>query len=311
MTSDTVKNIRYISGFFAIAAFTVISTSWSAFLISFLTSLGLSCIFLAAVFFFDILDPTKISTYLTAFFFGSTIVIGSSLVLNYALGDLFNYLTSIDKKFLVSNFIGPVVEELCKGIAIVFILIKNSKEIKNIIDVMMICLAVGIGFAFVENIFYFANSLFYDNQFFIPVIQRGIYSFLNHSIFIMPLGMSFFAAKKYKKYYLFPIGLVLSIILHMLWNYLSLFYAFYFVFLPALIVALCYIFFCNYFRSQLVYKHTQYLSKSARSYLCNPFKRAMRVICNIIKPKKAYHILIRDARLINTIIQKQKNINEK
>lgn len=125
---------------------------------------------------------------------------------------------------LATVLIAPPVEETVKGLALVGIFLLMRHEIDSLLDGIIYGAMVGMGFAMVENIFYFIQvygeggvEAWRNN-----VLFRTILFGLNHSLFTSMTGLGLAAGRFSRRRhlrYLFPIaGWSLAVFLHALHN---------------------------------------------------------------------------------------------
>jgi RsiW-degrading membrane proteinase PrsW (M82 family) len=109
-----------------------------------------------------------------------------SLVSNAAAGDA-----------LAASFIAPPVEETVKGMALVAIFLLWRHEIDSPLDGIIYGAMVGMGFAMVENAFYFVN-VFNEagvESWGMNIFLRGIVFGLNHALFSSITGLGIAVAR--------------------------------------------------------------------------------------------------------------------
>lgn len=132
-------------------------------------------------------------------------------------GIVFN---SENKNFFSAIITAPIVEEFAKGI---FLLIITAplKDFDNMTDGVVYGAAIGLGFGMTENFLYFLNvSTMQEWIVLVPI--RSILSAVMHACstaaFGAFIGYSKFQLKN-KKYYLVPLGFLISVIIHFIWNF--------------------------------------------------------------------------------------------
>jgi RsiW-degrading membrane proteinase PrsW (M82 family) len=84
-----------------------------------------------------------------------------------------------------SSLIAPVVEEATKGLAIFAILLFFRREMDDVLDGIVYGAMIGLGFAFIENFFYFNQSLTQDGWvgWGGVLFMRAVIFGLNHAFF--------------------------------------------------------------------------------------------------------------------------------
>ncbi len=116
----------------------------------------------------------------------------------------------------------PLIEEAMKGLALVWLLRHRRDQIHGALDAAMYAMCVGIGFAAVENVEYYAAAL----QTSAPVlaftlIQRGLITPLAHPLFTFAtaLGIASAANRRSPALIGYPIlGYACAVSAHSLWN---------------------------------------------------------------------------------------------
>ncbi len=127
--------------------------------------------------------------------------------------------------FLTASLIAPPVEEIVKGLALLFIFLFWHREIDSWLDGIIYGAMVGMGFAMVENIFYYMNEFATNGfeGFSILVVFRGFVFGLNHAFYTAMTGLGIAIARlspSRSTRLLAPLaGLSLAIFLHFLHNF--------------------------------------------------------------------------------------------
>lgn len=113
----------------------------------------------------------------------------------------------------------PLTEETMKGIGLLVVLLVGRGALHGPVDGVVYSLAIGSGFAAVENIQYFVE---YGDQVTAVFIQRGLMSPLAHPMFTvcmgLTLGVAVQSARPLRR--LYPVaGWFAAVALHSLWNF--------------------------------------------------------------------------------------------
>jgi RsiW-degrading membrane proteinase PrsW (M82 family) len=130
----------------------------------------------------------------------------------------------------LATFVAPVTEEPAKGLFLLFTFLRWRRIIDGFLDGLIVAGLVGLGFAFVENIGYYAVS--YAGGPDIPVagaegaagtfFVRGVVSPFAHPLFLAAFGIALGLAVGIRstvlKVLVATVGLAISILLHGLWN---------------------------------------------------------------------------------------------
>ncbi len=93
--------------------------------------------------------------------------------------------------------IAPLVEETVKGLAVLAVVLIHRHEIDSLLDGIIYGAMVGMGFAMVENVFYFVAVYGEEGieAFTILVVLRGVVFGLNHSLFTAMTGLGLAIAR--------------------------------------------------------------------------------------------------------------------
>lgn len=115
---------------------------------------------------------------------------------------------------------GPVVEEVMKGLGLLLILAIARREFDGPVDGFIYAAMIGAGFAFTENILYFANAG--EESLVWTLVVRGILSPFAHALFTGLAGMALGWAARYGGTWRVVAGwvggTVLAILAHAFWN---------------------------------------------------------------------------------------------
>lgn len=121
------------------------------------------------------------------------------------------------------SMMAPVIEESIKGLALLILLVFVRKEFDNLIDGILYGSVVGLGFAMTENIAYFGEAYLEGGLLGLGVLfyLRIMLSGLAHAIFTASFGAAvgyFRESRRQIRYLVLPIGFLLAIAQHALWN---------------------------------------------------------------------------------------------
>ena len=124
--------------------------------------------------------------------------------------------------FNAAVFSAPLIEEAMKGLALVWLLRHRRDQIHGALDAAMYAMCVGIGFAAVENVQYYAAALQKSAPMLAAtVIQRGLVTPLAHPLFTFAtaLGIASAANRRAPALIGYPIlGYACAVSAHSLWN---------------------------------------------------------------------------------------------
>lgn len=173
----------------------------------------------------DRYEPEPRRYKFAAFVWGAVIAVGIALVFETLIGDVFGL---SDKT--MASVVAPLCEEPAKGLFIVLTFLRARRVIDGVIDGVVYAGIVGIGFAFVENIGYYAAAYLGSPDIKMAgaegvsttFIVRGIFSPFAHPLFTAAFGIAIGIAVTRKsvsmRWLLGMMGLVASIGLHAVWN---------------------------------------------------------------------------------------------
>jgi protease PrsW len=131
---------------------------------------------------------------------------------------------------VLATWWAPVLEETAKGLFLVLIVLLRRREFAGVVDGLVYAGLVGIGFAFTENILYYAgaysgalsNELQGAGATTSVFVARGVFSPFSHPLFAAGLGIGIGIAVATRRRWLkvvAPItGLAVGMGFHALWN---------------------------------------------------------------------------------------------
>lgn len=123
--------------------------------------------------------------------------------------------------FVGGVFVAPVVEEFTKGL--VFAVLVLSKHFDNETDGLIYGAAVGLGFACVENLAYFAGAQSLDGLIGLAVV-RTLFTAIVHCVSSATLGMAVGLARRRAPlvgFLVVTVGYLLAVTNHATWNGLA------------------------------------------------------------------------------------------
>jgi protease PrsW len=120
--------------------------------------------------------------------------------------------------------VAPIVEETCKGAAVLLVFLYRRNEFDGVVDGIVYAGMAGIGFAFTENVLYLGRALADSgvDGLAATFVLRCIFGPFAHPLFTMATGVGFGVAVTTKRRalrYLAPLlGWLTAVVLHGLWN---------------------------------------------------------------------------------------------
>ncbi len=159
----------------------------------------------------------KLSLFIVTLMWGGFFAIGFAGTINTLFLDITG-----SREFLVSIF-APWFEETMKGLALAVIFVLLYDEFESTIDGIVFGMAVGLGFAIMENINYFARAMMGAYDFgFTVVIRSTLLPTICHPSWTAFTGFGFGLARESKKgclRYIWPIiGYCAAVCTHAMWN---------------------------------------------------------------------------------------------
>lgn len=196
------------------------------FLLSLIAAIIPTLLYVGIIYWVDRYEREPLWLLSAAFLWGAIPSIILAIIFNELFSIPFYLLAGPDMgHFLTAAFIAPPVEEVFKGLALLLIFIFWHREIDSWLDGIIYGAMVGMGFAMVENIFYYMNEFATNGVegFSILVVLRGFVFGLNHAFYTGMTGLGIAIARlspKTSTRLLAPLaGLSLAIFLHFLHNF--------------------------------------------------------------------------------------------
>lgn len=175
-------------------------------------------------------DQIPWKNYLACLAWGGTVGCGFSLVLNAIGGSMFSYFAgasaSPDATFATTAvLVAPLVEEIVKGLAVLFVFWILHDEFDNVLEGMVLGAASGLGFALVENAIY---NIHFAAQGASTLLEMGTYrslvnALIGHPVYTAMTGAGLGLLRESPRggpiRFLLPVGgLILAVGLHLVWN---------------------------------------------------------------------------------------------
>lgn len=172
---------------------------------------------LASYFWLDRWEPEPARLLLLAFLWGATVAIIASLVLELATSEVLG-------KGLVLTVAGPFIEEAAKGAFLLVMLTgARRREFDGVVDGLVYAGVAAVGFAFVEDIGYIAQSFGQGTETTIStVVLRLVLAPFAHPLFTSMIGLGVGLAVSRPRAsgnWIYPFtGYLAAVALHALWN---------------------------------------------------------------------------------------------
>jgi RsiW-degrading membrane proteinase PrsW (M82 family) len=172
---------------------------------------------LAGYFWLDRWEPEPARLLLLAFLWGASVAIAASLVLELATSEVLG-------SGLVLTVAGPAIEEAAKG-ALLLVMLTGSRraEFDGVVDGLVYAGFTAVGFAFVEDIGYIAQSFGKGTETTVTtVVLRLVLAPFAHPLFTSMIGLGVGLAVSrptVPSRWLYPVaGYLAAVALHALWN---------------------------------------------------------------------------------------------
>lgn len=173
----------------------------------------------------DRYEPEPRRYKIAAFVWGAVVAVAIALSLQIFIQNTWN--VSDDH---MATIVAPLTEEPAKCLFILLTFLRTRRVIDGFIDGVIYAGIVGIGFAFIENIGYYAAAYLGSPDLKIAgaegvtsnFIVRGVFSPFAHPLFTsafgIAIGISVARKTKAAKWLIGALGLATSVSLHALWN---------------------------------------------------------------------------------------------
>jgi RsiW-degrading membrane proteinase PrsW (M82 family) len=174
-------------------------------------------------------DQVPWKNYLSCVVWGATVGCGFSLVLNAIGGSTISTVVTSQQAFnATAVFVAPLVEEVVKGLSVLFVFWLLHDEFDNVVEGMLLGAASGLGFALVENSIYNVEFLKKPDGA-ATLLTLGTYrifvnALIGHPVYTAMTGMGLGLLREAgpragPRRLVYPvIGLGLAIGLHLVWN---------------------------------------------------------------------------------------------
>jgi Predicted membrane protein len=221
-----------------------IESGWPAFLAGFLMATLPLPFYIAIATWVDRFEPEPPWLLATAMFWGASTAILLAMIFNGIGEGIFSALLGQQQASVMTPlFAAPVVEEIAKGAALLMLFVWKRDEFDNVTDGIIYAAMVGLGFAMMENVQYYAKAVTSGGSEALGVFFiRGVMGPFSHPLFTSMTGIGFGIAqesdRKVVKFIAPVLGLCGAILLHGFWNLstnlgLAFFATYLFVMVPA------------------------------------------------------------------------------
>ncbi len=173
----------------------------------------------------DRYEPEPVRLLLLAFAWGALVATGAAILLQTA-----DAIINSSSEVWSAVVMAPITEEAGKGIFVLLLLWSRRHVIDGVLDGLVYAGLVGIGFAFTENILYFAGAYSGDADMgpggigsaTTLFVLRGIFSPFAHPLFTsaIGIGVGIMVSTRSRPLKVFApiVGYVVAVLLHAAWN---------------------------------------------------------------------------------------------
>lgn len=178
-------------------------------------------IVLVSVRWIDRWEPEPLGPLVAAFLWGAGVATVVSMIVNTSASLLVMATTGdVDGAEIFSAVVtAPVIEELTKGLGVLLVFLLRRRSFSGPVDGIVYAAVIAAGFAFAENILYFAR---FSDQILGVFVMRGLASPFAHVTFTactgLAVGLSARRRSRWAWVWMTPIGLAGAIALHAFWN---------------------------------------------------------------------------------------------
>lgn len=223
-----------------------LESGWTSFLAGFLMAAVPFPFYLAIATWVDRFEPEPPWLLATAAFWGASTAILLAMIFNGIGEGIFSaFVGPRQASMMMPLFAAPVVEEIAKGFALLMLFLWKRDEFDNVTDGIIYAAMVGLGFAMMENVQYYARAFASGGNEALGVFFiRGVIGPFCHPLFTSMTGIGFGIAqetdKKAFKFIAPILGLIGAMMLHGFWNFstnlgLAFFATYLFFMVPAFI----------------------------------------------------------------------------
>jgi RsiW-degrading membrane proteinase PrsW (M82 family) len=201
----------------AVLALTAAGTGGRVFAVAAVVATLPLPIYVGVVLWLDRFEPEPRHMLAIAFLWGASVAVVVSGIVNSLMG-------AAAGQSWAALASAPVVEETLKGAILVRFYLANRDEFDGVVDGVIYAAMVGLGFAFAENVDYYARALQHGGTAGLAVLftLRGMIAPFSHPLFTSMTGLGLGIARQSRSRAMAvaaPVaGFVGAVALHALWN---------------------------------------------------------------------------------------------
>ncbi len=209
-------------GILIVVFFTMLEAGFSGTVVGAIAALVPLALVLGAVRWLDRWEPEPRLYLLLSFGWGAGVATTTALLLNTKAFSILskNIADPAAVELLGVGLVAPITEEVLKGGALLAIVLLRSRLINSATDLVVYAATIASGFAFTENILYFARGTS-EGIFGAVFFGRAVMSPFAHLMFTSAIALvlaSVLFARRSSLWWAYPLGTLLAIGLHSAWN---------------------------------------------------------------------------------------------
>jgi protease PrsW len=172
----------------------------------------------------DRFEPEPARTLAQTFAWGASVAVFIALLGNGLAGQFLEVTWGTSAAdFLGSVVLAPVVEELAKGAALLFLFSELRDEFDGVVDGVVYAAMVGLGFAMIENVQYYGEAVAAGMETSVlTFVLRGMMAPFAHPLFTAMFGIGLGLVREGprdgRRWLAAAGGLCLAVAVHSLWN---------------------------------------------------------------------------------------------
>ncbi|HVG43499.1 MAG TPA: PrsW family intramembrane metalloprotease [Longimicrobium sp.] len=229
-------------------------------------------VYVALALWVDRFEPEPPRTLAQTFAWGATVAVLAAVCINTTAQVVAaGIIGERAADFFGAVISAPVVEELAKGLALLFLYRELKDEFDDVVDGVVYAAMVGLGFAMVENVQYYGAAVVEGGGTMDTFGIRGMMAPFAHPLFTAMFGIGLGYTRERmraaKRFWAPPVGLGAAIGLHALWNlattsdswFLTLYFA---VMVPAFMGILVVVYLSLVREGRVIREHLAHLVES-------------------------------------------------
>lgn len=211
-----------------VAGFLLFAVPFAALIVAGIAAVSLVPAYGGVILALDPREPEPVVLLAAVFFWGACVAVLVSAVLELVVGAVLAFVLGQGAAdVLGTTIVAPLVEESAKGSAVLLLFLLARHEFDDIVDGIVYGALVGLGFAMVENVLYFAGAYLESGLVGVGVLffLRSVLGGLAHPLFSAATGIGLGLYRQQApatRRLLWPIaGFAVAVLLHAAWNGLS------------------------------------------------------------------------------------------